>query len=388
MKVGLALGWQNSDWDRYDGDDFSRPPAVPDWEVYRDNLRLLDLAEPLAFDSIFSIEHHMTPYHMTPSGPQLLAYLAGRTEQIDLGTALIVVPWYNPVRLAEQVCFLDNVLDEGRNLWLGVGRGTAPREYQAMGIDQNEARERFKEGIDILRLALTEERFSYHGKHYQRENISVRPRPRRTDLVDRLYAGVITPQSLEITARMGLKLMFTQSVSFEDVADKAAAFNGFRAEEGWEPIHPIIATNMFCAASVDEAVEYGLKAANAYMTAAGKHYGFAEAERFANIKGYEQWAQFLRARAPLAEPGPPSSDASTPAPESPPHGLFGTPDMLIETLQWIADNVRPGQVVVITNQGGVPPDAVERSLRLFAKEVLPVVHAMEPAPFSTSTAVP
>ncbi len=387
MKVGLALGWQNSDWDRYDANDFSQPPPVPDWEIYRENIRLLDLAEPLGFDSIFSIEHHMTPYHMTPSGPQLLAYLAGRTERIDLGTALIVVPWYNPVRLAEQICFLDNVLDEGRGLWLGVGRGTAPREYQAMGIDQNEARERFKEGIDILRLALTEERFSYHGKHYQREDISVRPRPRRTDLVDRLYAGVITPESLEITARMGLKLMFTQSLSFEDVADKVATFNGFRAEEGWAPIHPIIVPNLFCAASVDEAVEYGLQTSGTYMMAASKHYEFAQAERFANIKGYEQWAQTLRRRTPLAESEPPSRDASTPSSESAPHGLFGTPDMLIERLQWIADNVRPSQVVVITNQGGIPPDVVERSLRLFAKEVLPVVQAMEPAPFSTPTAV-
>jgi alkanesulfonate monooxygenase SsuD/methylene tetrahydromethanopterin reductase-like flavin-dependent oxidoreductase (luciferase family) len=387
MKVGLALGWQNSDWDRYDADDFSRPPAVPDWEIYRENLRLLDLAEPLGFDSIFSIEHHMTPYHMTPSGPQLLAYLAGRTERIDLGTALIVVPWYNPVRLAEQVCFLDNVLDEGRNLWLGVGRGTAPREYQAMGIDQNEARERFKEGIDILRLALTEERFSYHGKHYQRDDISVRPRPRRADLVDRLYAGVITPQSLEITARMGLKLMFTQSLSFEDVAEKASLFNSFRAEEGFEPIHPIMVPNLFCASSVDEAVEYGVTTTNTYMMAANKHYEFAQAERFANIKGYEQWAQTLSRRAPSAESGPPSTDASTPPPESAPHGLFGTPEMLIERLQWIANNVRPSQVVVITNQGGIPPDAVERSLRLFAKEVLPVAQAMDPAPFATSAAV-
>jgi alkanesulfonate monooxygenase SsuD/methylene tetrahydromethanopterin reductase-like flavin-dependent oxidoreductase (luciferase family) len=377
MKVGLALGWQNSDWDRYDDDDFSRPPAVPDWEIYRENLRLLDLAEPLGFDSIFSIEHHMTPYHMTPSGPQLLAYLAGRTERIDLGTALIVVPWYNPVRLAEQVCFLDNVLDEGRQLWLGVGRGTAPREYQAMGIDQNEARDRFKEGIDILRLALTEERFSYHGQHYQRDDISVRPRPRRTDLVDRLYAGVITPESLEITARMGLKLMFTQSVSFEDLAERVAVFNGFRAEEGLEPIHPIIVPNMFCAAFRDEAIEYGTRTAATYMTAVGKHYQFGEPERFTNIKGYEQWAQNLSRRPP---PAPPS--------ETVPPGLFGTPDMLIEKLQWIADNIRASQVVMITNQGGIPPDAVERSLRLFAKEVLPAVQAMEPARFSTATAVP
>jgi alkanesulfonate monooxygenase SsuD/methylene tetrahydromethanopterin reductase-like flavin-dependent oxidoreductase (luciferase family) len=377
MKVGLALGWQNSDWDRYDDDDFSRPPAVPDSEIYRENLRLLDLAEPLGFDSIFSIEHHMTPYHMTPSGPQLLAYLAGRTERIDLGTALIVVPWYNPVRLAEQICFLDNVLDEGRQLWLGVGRGTAPREYQAMGIDQNEARDRFKEGIDILRLALTEERFSYHGQHYQRDDISVRPRPRRTDLVDRLYAGVITPESLEITARMGLKLMFTQSVSFEDLADRVTVFNGFRAEEGLEPIHPIIVPNLFCAASRDEAIEYGTRTATAYMTAVGKHYQFGEPERFTNIKGYEQWAQNLSRRPP---PAPPSDTV--------PPGLFGTPDMLIEKLQWIADHIRPSQVVVISNQGGIPADVVERSLRLFAKEVLPAVQAMEPAPFSAASALP
>ena len=82
MKIGLALGWQNSDWDRYDADDFSRPPAVPDWEIYRENIRLLDLAEPLGFDSIFSIEHHMTPYHMTPSGPAA-AGLSGRPHGAD-----------------------------------------------------------------------------------------------------------------------------------------------------------------------------------------------------------------------------------------------------------------------------------------------------------------
>jgi alkanesulfonate monooxygenase SsuD/methylene tetrahydromethanopterin reductase-like flavin-dependent oxidoreductase (luciferase family) len=243
-----------------------------------------------------------------------------------------------------------------------------------MGIDQNEARERFKEGIDILRLALTEERFSYHGKHYQRDNISVRPRPRHPDLVDRLYAGVITPQSLEITARMGLKLMFTQSLSFEDVAERVATFNGFRAEEGWDPIHPIIVPNLFCASSADEALEYGLKTSNTYMMAVNKHYEFAQAERFENIKGYEQWANNLRRRAPVAEP-PPAETA--------PHGLFGTPDMLIERLQWIADHIRPSQIVAITNQGGIPAEAVERSLRLFAKEVLPVVQAMQPAPFST-----
>src|ERR1700752_2173193 len=98
-----------------------------DVAVYKEHLELGDLAEPLGFDSIFALEHHFTGYAMSPSPTQLLSYLAGRTRRITLGTAVIVLPWHDPVRVAEQIALLD-ILSGGRCLF-GLGRGAASVVY-------------------------------------------------------------------------------------------------------------------------------------------------------------------------------------------------------------------------------------------------------------------
>jgi alkanesulfonate monooxygenase SsuD/methylene tetrahydromethanopterin reductase-like flavin-dependent oxidoreductase (luciferase family) len=377
MKLGVALGWQNSDWDRYDGDDFSRPPSTPDWSIVEENLHLADLVEPLGFDSFFSIEHHMTPYHMTGSGPQLLTYMAGRTERIDLGTGLIVLPWYNPIRLAEQLCFLDNIVGDKRRLWLGVGRGTAPREYRAMGIDQDEARGRFKEVYEILKLAFTEERFSYDGEYFHLDDVSVRPRPRSKHLEERFYAGVLSPPSIEIAARLGMNVMFTNSASWQELADRTDLFNGYRAETELEPVRPIIVTQCVCAETHDQAQELGRKAMGAYMKAATKHYQFDQPEVYANLKGYEQYAS-LGGRRGGGGVGA-AAHGAAPAPLE--NTLVGTPDEILSRLEWLNSNIRPSQVIIIVHQGSLSIEESEKSLRLFAKEVLPVAQQMKDAAF-------
>src|SRR3546814_18234158 len=82
-------------------------PGRPDAAVLADHLMLADLAEPLGFDSLFGLEHHFTGYSMSPSPLQLLSYYAGRTSRITLGTCVIVLPWYDPIRVAEQIAYLD-----------------------------------------------------------------------------------------------------------------------------------------------------------------------------------------------------------------------------------------------------------------------------------------
>ena len=98
-----------------------------DVAVYKDHLELGDLAEPLGFDSIFALEHHFTGYSMSPAPVQLLSYFAGRTKRVALGTAVIVLPWHDPIRVAESIALLD-VLCGGRCLF-GFGRGAASVEY-------------------------------------------------------------------------------------------------------------------------------------------------------------------------------------------------------------------------------------------------------------------
>ena len=109
MQVGMATIFQNPG------------RACTDREVYRSELRLADLAEPLGFQSIWGVEHHFTDYTMCPDVLQFLSYMAGRTTRASLGSMVVVLPWHDPMRIAEEVSMLDN-LSDGR-LILGLGRG-------------------------------------------------------------------------------------------------------------------------------------------------------------------------------------------------------------------------------------------------------------------------
>ena len=87
--------------------------ALPDAEVYRNELRLAEMAEPLGFDSIWGVEHHFDDYTMCPDVLQFLSYMAGRTTHIKLGSGVVVLPWHDPIRVAEQVALLRAGDDEG-----------------------------------------------------------------------------------------------------------------------------------------------------------------------------------------------------------------------------------------------------------------------------------
>src|SRR5262249_57002770 len=96
-------------------------PPRPDVAVVSDHLAMGDLAEPLGFDSLFALEHHFTGYAMSPAPLQLLAYFAGRTKRITFGTAVIVLPWHDPIRLAEEIALLDILCGGGGPFWFGPG---------------------------------------------------------------------------------------------------------------------------------------------------------------------------------------------------------------------------------------------------------------------------
>src|SRR6202045_1300128 len=152
MKVGMALNMLHE-------------PGRSDVAVVTDHLAMGDLAEPLGFDSLFALEHHFTGYSMSPAPLQLLSYYAGRTHKITLGTCVIVLPWHDPIRVAEQIALLD-VLSGGRTL-MGFGRGAATVEYEGFRIPMGEARTRFVESAQLIIKALTNETFEWQGEFYQ-----------------------------------------------------------------------------------------------------------------------------------------------------------------------------------------------------------------------------
>src|SRR5262245_66423902 len=101
--------------------------ALRDYDVYQPELRLSDSAEPLGFESIWGVEHHFTDYTMCPDVIQFLTYKAGRTQHIQLGSMVVVLPWHDPLRVAEQIAMLD-AMSRGRMI-LGLGRGAGKVEF-------------------------------------------------------------------------------------------------------------------------------------------------------------------------------------------------------------------------------------------------------------------
>jgi len=131
-------------------------------------------AEKLGYESTFTVEHHFTGLGQVSASLNLLTFLAAKTSKIKLGTAVLTLPWHNPVLLAEQVATMD-LLSNGR-IQLGVGKGYRYNEFKGFKIDMNEANARFHESIDIMVKSWeNKEKWSYFGKFWSFEDIIVEP---------------------------------------------------------------------------------------------------------------------------------------------------------------------------------------------------------------------
>ena len=139
---------------------------------FRDCLDFNIEAEALGFHSSFSVEHHFTGWNQVSATLMLLMALAMRTKTLRLGTAVLVLPWHNPVLLAEQVATLD--LLSGGRFDFGIGKGYRHSEFKGFAMPQEEAEARFEEGLTVITRALTSrERFSHHGRFWHFEDIVV-----------------------------------------------------------------------------------------------------------------------------------------------------------------------------------------------------------------------
>ena len=376
MKVNLGVFAHNSqDWERIRAGDFSRPPAQPDHECVAAGLALGDLAEPLGFDGIWAPEHQGTPYGMTPNPLQVLTYFAGRTKRVSLGTMVAVAPWWHPVRLAHQIAYLD-IVSKGRYTTIGLGRGVAKSEFDAVGVPREESRQRFDETLDILKLAFGQERFAYTGKIFKIPEMSLRPQPISRDLYSRIFGSSATRESLEILSRRGMVPLFVGNKPIEEAGREVQLVNTFRQQEGWAPCQPKVVVFMYCtdkpgdAARADEWIDQANVDVNL-------HYGFADATNFKGVKGYEAYAEREgAATAVLAEaahqgakPAPPKTPGYHPS-----NLMIGTPDEVYERIIAAQRACSFAEVTLVPQFGQMPYEEATRSIRLFAEAVLPALH--------------
>ena len=352
MKVGTALNMLSE-------------PGRSDASVLMEHFALGDLAEPLGFDSLMALEHHFTGYAMSPAPLQLLAYFAGRTRRITLGTAVIVLPWHDPIRVAEEIALLD-IMCGGRCMF-GFGRGAASVEYEGFGIPMGEARGRFSEAAQIIMKALSQSSFEFEGEHFKIKRTSIRPRP-VSHPERRFYASSVSPQSAEIMAKLGLSMLLIMQNEWSKCKADIDRFYDIARQAGHTPHRPIILTNVSCAPSRQEANERAIQYLGAKWDSIENHYHFGDGH-LANVKGYESYEALAKTYAKLKDPA--GRKKATDFYVS--IQITGTPDDCLQRIEELQRVTGLEHLIAEFAWGGLPHEQAEQNMRLFAREVMPVL---------------
>jgi alkanesulfonate monooxygenase SsuD/methylene tetrahydromethanopterin reductase-like flavin-dependent oxidoreductase (luciferase family) len=347
------------------GTIFQASEERADHEVYRDELRLADLAEPLGFQSIWGVEHHFTDYTMSPDVLQFLTYMAGRTTKLQLGSMVVVLPWHDPVRVAEQVSLLDAV--SGGRVILGIGRGLGRVEFEGFRLDMGESRERFVESAEMILAGLEQGYVKYEGQFFSQPHRDIRPRPFKS-FKGRTYAAAVSPESSKIMAELGVGILIIPQKPWDSMMAELDTYKDiFREVNGTEAPPTVSAGWTFCDEDGDRAKEMAKKYIGGYYETVLKHYELA-GDHLKATKGYEYYGQMSKA---LNKYGDQSGidffvDLQ----------VYGTPDQCFEKIMDIRSMVGNDTFVHVPCYADMPIEEAERNLRLFAEKVMPRVQAV------------
>ena len=315
-------------------------------EGFRDFIDYNVEAEALGFRGTFVVEHHFTGYGQVSATLNLLTWLGARTTMLRLGTAVIVLPWHNPVLLAEQAATLD--LLSGGRLDFGIGKGYRYNEFQGFCVDMDEADARFDECLDVIVKAWTaNEPFSHQGRYWQFDRVVVEP-PTAARPHPPIWMGAGGESSVRKVAERGYNLLLGQYASPADVGRSIAAYRA-AVEASGRPFDPLSVgvTRAFFVCDSKEEKEAALE------------------RRLAN-----RVRQLKLATRPdgTVHGGP---DRATGDPDAVNRGsaMYGSPDDIGEKLEELR---RAGVGYVLINGGGSGGGQRGRqSLRRFAAEVMP-----------------
>jgi alkanesulfonate monooxygenase SsuD/methylene tetrahydromethanopterin reductase-like flavin-dependent oxidoreductase (luciferase family) len=390
VKFGIAhLNSNWHDWDRHLAGDFGSGAATPDHQITRESFQITDRAEELGFDSVWSPEHHFDPYCMAPDVIQMLSYYAGRNKKMDVASMVVVLPWHDPIRVAEQIALLDIMLEPGREFIIGFGRGLVRHEFNRFRIPMDTSRERFKEAFEVIRLALTQDSFTYDGKFFQMPETSVRPQPKSKNLMDRVFISSVTAPSIQVAAEVGAGLMIIPQKPWEEHIADLKYYNRTRGEAGMAPRNPVVGCSVYCTETEEEGDEGYTKWFPEQVYSATKHYEFDDPDHFQATSGYEHYAQQAEKRVALGAGELPSHEQSA-ADRAAWHtgelveqrraalaSVAGTPEQCLEKLRKLVETTAPRHMFSFVRFGGMPYDKAKRSMELFAKEVLPEFHKIQ-----------
>jgi alkanesulfonate monooxygenase SsuD/methylene tetrahydromethanopterin reductase-like flavin-dependent oxidoreductase (luciferase family) len=362
MDVGLAIIFQATD------------KARSDLDVYRQELRMGCMAESLGFQSIWGVEHHFTDYTMCPDVLQMLAYFAGKSDTLQLGSMVVVLPWHDPMRVAEEIAMLDN-MSNGRFI-LGLGRGLGRVEFEGFGVDMNESRQIFVESAQMILEGLERGWCEYDGKHVKQARRDIRPRP-HTTFRGRTYAAAVSPESSRIMAELGVGLLIIPQKPWETVAEELDAYRTvYRQVNGGEAPPPVVSAWTYCDEDEKRAREMAVRYIGGYWQTVVEHYEII-GDHLSHTKGYESYGRMQAIAS--AEGG-----AAAMVEFFLDLQVWGTPDQCYEKILAIREKTGAGAFNGVFSYAGMPWADAERNMRLFAEKVMPRLKALEAPPLGVA----
>ena len=345
---------------------FQNPGNMSDVELYKLELKVAELAEPMGFDILWSVEHHFDAYSMCPDNMQFLSWVAGRTSRIGLGTAAIILPWNNPLRVVEKMILLDH-LSNGRAV-LGMGRGLARMEYRGFMTDMNEARDRFDEAAKMILQGLETGVVEGKGPFYPQERTEIRPGPYRS-FKGRQYMVAMSPDSVNVAAELGIRMMIFSQFKPQTMRPTFDTYRRlFKEHHGTDAPPPLVIDFLDCDYDVAKSEARARKHVIGYFLSVLQHYEMLD-EKFGKQKGYEAYAvaaDIMRAAGKEA-----SSETFLDV------QAWGSPKMIIDRLAARHDVLGDFETIVCPSYSGLSFDEIRSSLELFSKEVMPAIREME-----------
>ena len=348
MRVGMHLGFQNMH-------------GEPDVETFMRETNFAVEAEAMGFDFVGPVEHHFTDYAACPDPFQMLAYVAAKTKKIDLITAAVILPWNNPLRVAEQFIQLD-IMSGGR-LIPGMGRGAARREYRSFGVELADSREMFDETAPLIMEAIETGIFESDSRWCKVPRTELRPRPFKS-FKGRTVMVSMSPSSVEVAAKLGLKtLRFSQGdwrKAIPEINQYRATFKELHKEDA-PPF--IISDFMLCFDDKAKVTEYCDKYFGRMFETVANHYEFMS-PHFKELPSYSTYAY-------MGDAAKAAGGADKAYRDYIGGNMIGTPEELIEHHKLRASMVGDYEMLCNFSYGGLPYELVYDQLKRFADKVMP-----------------
>ncbi len=329
---------------------FQVPPGsdITHAQLWKDALKEAELAEKLGYDSISLVEHHFLEDGMNPSLLVSAAAIAARTERVRIGTSCYLLPLHHPIETAENAAVLDNI-SNGR-LFLGVAAAYRDEEFNGFGITRDERGPRMDEYLEILKEAWTKDSFSFKGRFYSCDNISVTPKPIQRPIP--MWFGASGEAGLRRAAAQGFPLVGSNRHHISELEKYYATYRGYLAKYGKSVDVVPILRNVYVAESDEKAVE---ESADSMMAVLAGMYG--------------KWAKW---RPMVDDKGRTPDDPAFSSFES--HRekvIVGSSRSAAQQVEMYSKRLGVDNILCWTALPGMPHEKVENSITLFARDVMP-----------------